>query len=122
MSPKVQKIFSVFGIMNSPWTPFGRKTLYKDPKEQKERWQKGLDDFQKDPYMFKQQERYEQERWEELKMSFFRKFKFEENLLKYLKPKSIQVEKILSETEQETETDDIIMRTSKYSVLQKIYD
>lgn len=30
ISYKVQKIFNTFGIMNSPWIPFGRKTTYID--------------------------------------------------------------------------------------------
>lgn len=102
--------------MNSPWVSFGKKTYYKNKIQELKRWQKGLDDFKDDPYMFKQERRYEEERWLELQTAFYRKFKFEENIGRYLQAEN-DADKIVQESEHDSLQDDILMRSAKYKAL-----
>lgn len=52
-------------------------------------------------------------------MSFFRKFKFEDSIGNYLESHN-KIDEIIEE--KEDFRDDVFLRSSKYSLLKKIYD
>lgn len=52
-------------------------------------------------------------------MSFFKKFKFEESIGKYIE-KELKIEEIVKNNL--NDKDDIFLRSKKYSILKKMYD
>ena len=122
VSRKVQLFLSYYGMMPSPWIPFGRKTLYEEKHEKQREILVGANNyFEKTTLSLQERKNTMALREANEESLYFRKLKLKDSLPNYLKLE-VSDENVQLVLREDKSDDDIVERSEKYHFLLRAYE
>lgn len=118
---KMSKHLSYFDIMPNPWISWGRKTLTSKPSQEYDIRRDGLEQYKK---MFGDDALSEKEKAEGFENLILRRVKLRQRLIEEFAVASDEdiLEKLLMESPQNEEDNDMMLRSTKYWFIKAEYD